>query len=96
MKGYPIRFTPEAARLLASFHPDNRKLIKSALHELKQNPYLGDELQEELSGFRSYKPRRYRIIYSIDEENQSINIFHIGHRRDVYEQFRLLLDKMNK
>jgi len=96
MKAYSIRFTPEAARLLSTLHPDNKKLIKAALHELKKNPYLGDELQEELFSFRSLKPKRYRIIYSVDDEKKSITIFYIGHRRDVYEELRLLLYKMTE
>jgi len=96
MKTYSIRFTPEAARLLSTLHPDNKKLIKAALHELKINPYLGDELQEELFSFRSLKPKRYRIIYRVDDENKIIKIFYIGHRRDVYEKFRLLLYKMTE
>jgi len=96
MKAYSIHFTPEAARLLSTLHPDNKKLIKAALHELKTNPYLGDELQEELFSFRSLKPKRYRIIYRVDDENKTIKIFYIGHRRDVYEKFRLLLYKMTE
>lgn len=96
MKVYSVRFTPEAARLLSTLHPDNKKLIKSALHELKKNPYLGDELQEELFSFRSLKPKRYRIIYNVDDERKISNIFYIDHRRDVYEKFRLLLHKMTE
>jgi len=96
MKAYSIRFTPEAARLLSTLHPDNKKLIKATLHELKKNPYLGDELQEELFSFRSLKPKRYRIIYNVDDEKKIIKIFYIGHRRDVYEKFRLLLYKMTE
>ncbi len=96
MKIWKIKFTPEAARLSSKFHPENRKLIKAALKELQQNPNLGDDLQEELSGFKSHKIKRYRILYSINEERNATQIYYIGHRKDVYEQFRLLLNKLQK
>lgn len=96
MKTYSIRFTPEAARLLSTLHPDNKKLIKAALQDLKENPYLGDELQEELVNYRSLKPKRYRVIYSVDDESRTTSILYVGHRRDVYENFRLLLHKMTE
>ena len=44
-----VLFTPEATRLFSHLHPKNKKLIKSALQELRKAPYLGQDLQEELS-----------------------------------------------
>jgi mRNA-degrading endonuclease RelE of RelBE toxin-antitoxin system len=96
MKKLKIRFTPEAARLLSKLHPENRRLIKAALNELRKNPYLGDDLQEELSGFKSYKSKRYRIVYNFNEEENVIQIYYIGHWRDIYDQFRLLLNELHK
>jgi len=96
MKNLRLQFTPEAARLLAKLHPEAKKLIKSGLDELRQNPYLGDDLQEELSGFKSYKIKRYRVLYAVDEEKEVIRVFYVGQRRDVYEQFRDLLSDLHK
>ncbi len=96
MKKLKIRFTPEAARLLSKLHPENRKLIKAALNELRKNPFLGDDLQEEMSSFKSYKSKRYRTLYRINEDENVIEVYYIGHRRDVYDQFRLLLNKLQK
>jgi mRNA-degrading endonuclease RelE of RelBE toxin-antitoxin system len=94
MKKLKIKFTPEAAKLLTKFHPESKKLIKTALNELRQNPFLGDNLQEELAGFNSYKSKRYRILYNLNEDENVIRVYYIGHRRDVYDQFRLLLNKL--
>lgn len=96
MKKFKIRFTPEASRLLSKFHPENKMLIKQALNDLKHNPYLGNDLQEELYEFKSIKIKRYRIIYNIDEDIKFVQIFYVGHRRDVYEEFRLLLNKLKE
>ena len=91
---YKIRFTPEAAGLFSKLHPENKILIKAALQKLRQAPYLGHNLQEELSGFKSYRTKRYRILYQANEEEQAIEVYYIGHRKDVYEQFRRLLNQI--
>ena len=91
MKKWKMRFTPESSRLLSKLHPENKKLIKQALTELRIDPHIGKDLQEELSGFKSLKLKQYRIIYNINEEKNFIQIYHIGRRRDVYEQLRRLL-----
>jgi mRNA interferase RelE/StbE len=96
MKKWKIRFTPEASRLLSKLHPDNKGQVKQALTELRQNPFTGKDLQEKLSGFKSLRLKQYRIIYNINEEENFIQIYHIGQRRDVYEQFRRLLTELQK
>ncbi len=96
MKKIGLKFTPEAARLLANLHPESKKHIKAGLNELRQSPYLGDDLQQELSDFKSYKIKRYRILYDINEAEGVIQVYNVGHRRDVYEQFRDLLNNLHK
>jgi mRNA-degrading endonuclease RelE of RelBE toxin-antitoxin system len=94
MKKYRVRFTPEAVQCISRLHPDNKRIIKKALDELRHKPYAGDELQDELVEFRSFKPKRFRIIYTIDDDNKAVHVFYVGHRRDVYNQFGLLLTKL--
>ena len=94
MIGFKIRFTPEAARLFSKLHPENKKLIKLAPYELSKAPYSGHNLQEELSGFKSYRSKRYRILYKVNEDEHIIEVYYIGHRKDIYEQFRRLLNQL--
>ena len=96
MKNLRLKFTPEAARLIAKLHPEGKKLIKSGLDELRQNPFMGDDLEQELSGFKSLKIKRYRVLYAIDEEGKVIQVYYVGHRRNVYEQFRDILSDLHK
>jgi addiction module RelE/StbE family toxin len=96
MKKWKLRFTPEAARLLSKIHPENKKYIKKALKELRQNPYTGKDLQEELFGFNSLRIKKYRIIYDIREDEYLLRIYYIGQRSDVYEQFRQMLAGLQK
>jgi len=94
MISYKIRFTPEAAGLFSKLHPENKILIKAALQQLLRTPYSGHDLQEELSDFKSYRTKRYRILYKVNEEEQAIEIYYIGHRKNVYEQFMRLLNQI--
>jgi addiction module RelE/StbE family toxin len=91
LKSYRVRFTPEASRLIANLPPEVKKLVRSAIDELRNEPYQGSELMGEFAGYRSLKPRRYRIIYRVNEGESLIEIYHVGHRRDVYETLRTLL-----
>ena len=96
MRTWKLRFTREASRLISRRHPDAKKLIKQSLSEIRENPYIGKDLQEELSGFKSFKLKTYRIIYDINDENSYVQIYYMGRRRDVYEQFRYLLTELQK
>jgi addiction module RelE/StbE family toxin len=96
MRKWKMRFTPEAARLLSKLHPENKKQIKQALNQLRQHSYTGKDLQEELFGFKSLRLKKYRIIYDINEKDNFLQIYHIGQRSDVYEQFRRLLTEVQK
>ena len=56
---------------------------------------MGTELTGELDGYRSYRVRRYRIIYRVNEEDSCLEVYYVGHRRDVYQTLRSLLSRKN-
>jgi len=89
-----VRLTKESGKLISKFYPETKKLIKAALKELQTDPHAGYDLEEELSGFKSMRVKRYRIVYKINEEEMSLDVYYVGHRRDVYEQFREMLTKL--
>ncbi len=82
---YQVKITPFAISAAKKFSPEVKKTAKAAMKELAHNPYLGKELQAELSGFWSYKFLRYRIVFKINTTKRVIVIWAIGHRRDIYE-----------
>ena len=84
---YQVKITPYANRTAKKFSPEVKNAAKIALKELAENPYLGKELQAELSGFRSYGFWRYRIIFKVDTQKKHIIVWAIGHRRNIYETF---------
>jgi len=89
---YSFPSFPHAGKFLTKLHPDSKKLIKEAIKQIYNFPYSGTDLQGELSGFKSFKPKRYRINYKLSEEKQRIEIYYIVHRTDIYERFKQLLN----
>ena len=88
---YRVQFTRSVAERVTGLHPEIKKLLKSSVREIADNPYAGKELQEDLAGFFTFRCKRYRIIYKVDEESKNIIIHMFGHRRDVYELFSKLI-----
>ena len=91
MRKTTCRFTPEAARSIAILPPEIKKLVRSPIDILLAEPQAGSELTGELEGYRSLKAKRYRIIYRLDDTETGIEIYFVGHRRDVYDTLRSLL-----
>jgi mRNA interferase RelE/StbE len=86
-----IKITDETAALIRGLHPQIKTLIKRSLKELIVQPYLGKRLKEEFEGLRSYRVKRYRIIYRIRMKEKLIEIVAIGPRKAIYEEtFRLI------
>lgn len=82
---YKVKITHFANKAAKKLSPEIKKAAKAAMKELAEDSFRGKELQAELSGFRSYRFLRYRVIYRIDTENKIIVVWGIGHRRDIYE-----------
>ena len=82
---YRVSIARAVADSVSGLHPEIKKELRAALKYLAENPYFGKELQEELFGFFSYRFKRYRINYKVDESRNTIVVYMIGHRRDVYE-----------
>jgi len=85
MIAYRVRYTPEAAERLRKLHPEVKQEIRQAIRTLQNTPLTGHPLQQELSGFRSFRVRTYRIIYGLNDEARTIDVVFVGQRRNVYE-----------
>jgi mRNA interferase RelE/StbE len=82
---YKVLLTETVARLVSEFHPELKRYIKSALKRISQDPYRGKALQADLEGYFSYRLKRYRIIYALNEAEKAVIVHLIRHRRDVYD-----------
>lgn len=66
---------------------DFRPQIKRSLKKLSKNPHIGKKLKGALEGEWSIRIGDYRIIYSIDDQ-ENIWLETIRHRKDVYKKIR--------
>jgi mRNA interferase RelE/StbE len=84
---YLLRVPESVVALIRNLHPLIKADIRAALHFLLQNPNGGKALKEELNSLRSYRVKRYRIIYRIVAPPEKIlEIVAIGPRKNIYEE----------
>ena len=88
-----IDYSQTSRNQIRSLHPSIKPIVKARINEIRKNPYLGKALERELSGYYSYKAKRFRIVYKIDTQSQIVHIHHIGHRKDIYELLKELVKK---
>jgi mRNA interferase RelE/StbE len=84
---YKLLYSRTSKEQIRSLHPQIKSLVKSYVLQLKENPYEGKALERELSGFYSLRLKRFRVIYRIDHQNRTVRIYHVGHRKNIYELF---------
>ena len=87
MKAYRLLYSETSRKQIVELHPELKSVVRSRLDKLRKDPFMGKGLERELSGYRSLRARRYRIIYKVNEEKESLEIHYVGHRKDVYELF---------
>jgi len=87
MRQYRLFYSETTRRQIAKLHQELKSVIRSRLDDLIEAPFVGKQLERELSGYRSLRARRFRIIYKINEEAECLEIHYIGHRKDIYELF---------
>lgn len=81
---YDIAIKRAAEKELRDLPAESRKRVVAAILKLGEDPTAGDvrKLQNR-DGYR-LRVGDYRILFTRNDEQQSVMIFAIGHRRDVY------------
>lgn len=84
---YTLSITPTARRQFAETLPE---AVALAAYEFVVGPLLdkphrvGKRLHAPLEDRHSARRGTYRVIYRIDDENQTVSVVDIAHRRDAY------------
>jgi mRNA interferase RelE/StbE len=89
---YKLRIPDDLAVFIRTLHPDLKKKIKASLRIILSDPHSGKSLKDELSGLRSFRVSRFRIIYRI-ASGKYIEIVAVGPRERIYEATYRLLKK---
>jgi mRNA interferase RelE/StbE len=90
---YRLLYSETSRRQIRELHPGTKEVVRSRLQRLREKPFMGKRLERELSGYWSLRAKRFRIIYRVEENDQVVEIHHVGHRRDIYELFREAVNK---
>ena len=93
---FKLSYSETTLKQIKKLHPYLKPIIKAKIEYISANPYMGKLLEKELSGYLSFRAKRYRIIYKVKEDTKTIEIHYIGHRRDIYETFGDQLRKLKE
>ena len=90
-----LRVPDEVAALIRGCHPQLKRKIKAGLRQILTEPESGKPLREELTGLRSYRISRFRIVYSVSSK-KIIDIIAVGPRKTIYEEtYRIIKRESN-
>lgn len=79
-----VVITAEAQKQYAHLPKSEQTKIKKKLVVLESNMHAGKKLTGDYAGLRSLRAWPYRIIYSVDEEQQVLTVNSIQHRQGAY------------
>lgn len=83
---YQINFVKKAHKELSDIPEKQAKKIYRAIYSLTENPRKGDckKLKDSVN---EYRPRvgDYRVLYVIEDKIKIVEVYRIGHRRNVYD-----------
>jgi len=81
---YRLLIKPSATKELEAVPKRDRRRLVVRIQSLRNDPRPPGS--EKLSGHDLYRVRQgnYRVLYSIDDTDETIILIKIGHRREVY------------
>ena len=86
---YTVKFTERARKNLLKLDKSTSKLIlawiRKNLENCEEPRRHGKALTANLSGQWRYRVGNYRILAQIDDNEITILVLEIGHRRDIYK-----------
>lgn len=85
---FEILFLEKAANELGKLDKPIKERAKKEIGALALNPEKGKHLMH--CNFWSLRIGDYRAIYEIKKESQKIIVLHVGHRKNVYDDFTKL------
>jgi mRNA interferase RelE/StbE len=87
---YRLRVPGRIEELVRNLHPELDRKVRAGLDLIRTDPASGKELRDELTGLRSLRVGRFRIVYRI-AARRLIDLVTIGPRRTIYQETLRLL-----
>jgi mRNA interferase RelE/StbE len=88
---YQITIDKKVEKQLPKLPDYIQNRFQKEVDEIANDPYLGKPLKYKFKEHFSWRVGDYRIIYKINENEKSVFIELIGHRKNIYEIIRRLL-----
>lgn len=85
---YRLLYLPGAEKDIQSLPQSVIGRVRRGLERLAENPRLGKPLHGELAPFWSYRVSDYRVVYEIRDQDLTVLVVMLVHRREIYEQAR--------
>ena len=84
---YTVQYDAKAVAELKKLPPKQGKRIVKKINWLAENFEQANlfPLSGNLSGFYKLRVGDYRVIYSLEQNSETIIIEKIGHRREIYD-----------
>ena len=84
MAGYRVFFKRSVEKDFACIPKNDLKRVLDRIKTLEENPRPSG--CEKLTGQERYRLRqgRYRIVYSIQDDELTVWVVKVGHRKDIY------------
>lgn len=65
--------------------------ILERIQSLAVNPYPADAVRQRGRTELRVRQGNYRILYTVSESTVTVFVVKVGHRREIYKQFSILL-----
>lgn len=88
---YRLRMSDDLAELVRGLHPILKKKVRGSIEAILFDPDVGKPLKDELSGLKSFRVARFRIVYKV--VRKEIQIVAIGPRSRIYQETLKLVKK---
>ncbi len=82
---YTIYLSTNAQKFIRSLNDETKLVFKQSFEELAINPNQGKLLSGNLKGLWSLRVIKYRVIYEINNNEQSILVIDIVLRKNIYK-----------
>jgi len=89
---YKLRIPDYIVSLIRGMHPNLKKRVRAAFNEILNDPFCGKALKKEFAGLRSFRIKRFRIIYKLSSKNE-VYIVALGPRKYIYEETYRIIQK---
>jgi len=87
-----LRVPDETVALIRGCHPQLKRKIRAGLRHILTEPESGKSLKDGLEGLKSYRIRRFRIIYRISSK-KIIDVVAVGPRKNIYQETYRIIKK---